>query len=491
MEKNKIFRFFIVIAGLLGIYYNVGYYHPDEHFQLLEFAGYFSGIIPAETLPWEFHHAMRPSFQPLIAYLVHQFSMIIYGEHHPVLWTFLLRFLSAVFSIIVTFQFVKTFQKEFTNEYQKWFWIFSFFTWFTVFLQPRFSSEAWSENFWLLGIVFLWKAQNQFSKNLWAGIFLGFAFVCRYQLAFAILGILFWILIFDEYRWKRFLFLAIGGGIVFMVSTLLDTWFYGQWVIAPYNYFYQNLILKKAAGFGREPWYFFFYEVFNSKTFFLNAVYLLAFFYFIWKYPKHLFIWTILPFIAIHLLISHKEFRFIFPILGFLPFILIKFWEDLSIKWSKQWLNHALKVFFILHLPPLLITVTQYLEPHILVYEFLWKKYSVKEPIIIYFKERLLDYPCKKHENYHPKTQCLNHLVYLKDTQIYPWYFCEGDSLVFNEKKFKRMLIVYYSFRDKQKIPQEYQRVYSFYPEWLITYFNIGGWVNRTSFLEIYEYQKP
>ncbi len=491
MEKSKIFWFFVTISALLGVYYSVGYYHPDEHFQLLEFAAYLSGLVSSETLSWEFHHAMRPSLQPIIAFFVHQFSIFIYGAHNPVFWTLLLRLLSAILSIFVTYQFVKTFEKEFKENIKKWFWLFSFFTWFTVFLHIRFNSEAWSENFWLLGIIYLWKSENHFSKNFYAGIFLGLAFVFRYQLAFAILGVLAWILIFHQQKWKIFLALALGGGLSFILSTFLDSWFYGKWVIAPYNYFYQNLILKKAAGFGSEPWYFFFQELYISKTFFLNLVYFLAFFYFVVKYPKHLFVWTMLPFIVIHFVISHKEFRFIFPIMGFLPYIFMKFWEFITSIGNFRYSQKILQLFFFLHLFPLIVTVTQYLQPHILVYEFIWKNYSVTEPTIIFFNDFNPDMPCDKYSNQDPKTQCLKHEIYLKNTNIFPWFYCNGDSLVFHDSKFERNLIVYYSFREKQNIPKEYQRVYSFYPEWLIHYFNFGDWVSRTSFLEIYEYKKP
>ncbi|GIV43406.1 MAG: hypothetical protein KatS3mg035_0529 [Bacteroidia bacterium] len=491
MGKNKLFWFFVVISALLGAVYNVGYVHPDEHFQLLEFAGYLSGMVSSETLPWEFHHAMRPSLQPVIAYCVHQLSIFINGEHNPVLWTLLLRLFSAIFSIFVTYKFVKTFEKEFSEKFKKWFWLLSFFTWFTVFLHVRFSSEAWSENFWLLGIIYLWNAQNLFSKNVYAGIFLGLAFVCRYQLAFAILGVLLWIIFFHQNKWKTLAALTLGGGLVFILSTILDSWFYGRWVIAPYNYFYQNLVLKKVTEFGQEPWYYFFYELFKSRTFILNLFYLLTLFYFLIKYPKHLFVWTLIPFIGIHFIVSHKEWRFLFPIFGFFPYILVKFWEDLFRHWKVQYAQPILKIFFILHLFPLVVTITQYLEPHILVYEFIWKNYSVHEPIIVYFKNESIDGPCKKYLNQDPKTQCLIHQVYLKNTQIYPSYFCEGDSIVLNEKKFQRMLVVYYSFQDKRDIPKAYKRVYSFYPEWVLNYFNIGGWVNRTSFLEIYEYKNP
>ncbi len=487
MERNKLFWFLVIVSAITGAYFNVGYYHPDEHYQILEFAGYLSGIVTPESLPWEFHHQMRPSLQPIIAYIVHQFSLLIVGEHNPVLWTFLLRLLSAVFSIFTTYQFVKSFEKELKEDYQKWFWLFSFFSWFTVFLHVRFSSEAWAENFWLLGIVFLLKKNKTFQNTFWAGIFLGLSFVFRYQLAFAILGILTWIVYFDSSKWKKLLSIALGGGTILLFSILLDSWFYGNWVIAPYHYFYQNLILKKVTYFGTEPWYYYFVQIFISKTMIINLFYLVTFFFFLFYYPKHLLTWTIIPFLIIHFIITHKELRFLYPLWGFLPFMLMKFFEYIKLD-KIPYYKIFLYVLFSIHIPPLLVTLIQYNSMNILVYEIIWKNYDEKEPTIIFIKENIHDLPCKVINNREAQSQCLLPRIYLNNTGIISSYYCEGDSIVLDENKYKRMFIIYYDFKDKKNIPKQYKRVYSFYPEWLITYFNFGGWVNRTSFLEIYEY---
>jgi hypothetical protein len=38
----------------LSSIYSLGYYHGDEHFQIIEFMSYKLGLIPKESLPWEF-----------------------------------------------------------------------------------------------------------------------------------------------------------------------------------------------------------------------------------------------------------------------------------------------------------------------------------------------------------------------------------------------------------------------------------------------------
>ena len=41
------------------------FFHPDEHFQVVEFASHLLGWTPADALPWEFAAQMRPWLQPL------------------------------------------------------------------------------------------------------------------------------------------------------------------------------------------------------------------------------------------------------------------------------------------------------------------------------------------------------------------------------------------------------------------------------------------
>ena len=45
---------------LITAFFSVGYYHPDEHFQLLELCNYKLGNSPASDLAWEFNERIRP-----------------------------------------------------------------------------------------------------------------------------------------------------------------------------------------------------------------------------------------------------------------------------------------------------------------------------------------------------------------------------------------------------------------------------------------------
>src|ERR1700730_17037052 len=77
---------------LLSAWFNAGYYHPDEYFQIFEFASYKIGKTPAQDLAWEYGHAVRPAMQP---FMVYAFSGIFHLSN-PVAISFLARLISSV-----------------------------------------------------------------------------------------------------------------------------------------------------------------------------------------------------------------------------------------------------------------------------------------------------------------------------------------------------------------------------------------------------------
>ncbi len=43
---------------VLGAWFSAGWQHPDEHYQIIEFARYLLGEISSDGLPWEFGAGM-------------------------------------------------------------------------------------------------------------------------------------------------------------------------------------------------------------------------------------------------------------------------------------------------------------------------------------------------------------------------------------------------------------------------------------------------
>src|ERR1022692_3521309 len=75
-DKSSFIRLWFLFSLALHLviaWFSVGFYHFDEHFQILEFAGYKMGTIPASSLTWEFAAHLRSAFQPFIAFSVLKF----------------------------------------------------------------------------------------------------------------------------------------------------------------------------------------------------------------------------------------------------------------------------------------------------------------------------------------------------------------------------------------------------------------------------------
>lgn len=513
MKNPNSFWFFVIITTFIASYFSLGYYHPDEHWQLLEYAGYKLGIVSKASLPWEFGCQMRPTLQPWIAFAT-QKVLGIFMDYDPFLWTFVLRLLSAIFSLFSTYVFVKTFEKEFESDFlRKYFWLFSFFAWFNIFFHVRYSSEAWAENALLLGISYLLLSQNNIKFALWAGLMLGLSFEFRYQMGFAIAGIGLWLLfLFNSNKWLTIAYMALGFLIVIAICQGLDVLFYNEWTFPPYNYLYQNIILKNANSFGVSPWYDYFVQIIKSNNPYLLGIYLFGFVNFIVRYPKHILTWTSVLFILVHFAVSHKELRFLFPLAGFLPFTLMK-----SIDLAFQKINVAyhsnfqivLKIFFIIQLLPLK-SIDMPLSEYVKVLQTTWK---YNEPTLL-FNNRNQNFDCEiekvksldnlKTNNTNirdsiftsPISQELVHFMYIRPNHH---IICYENlyELKFDYSEYKNYIVWEKGFREKNKLIDyvrikgyKLKRIYSIYPEWVHEYCNINNWMSRTSFLEVFLVEK-
>jgi lipoprotein signal peptidase len=61
-------------------------------------------------------------------------------------------------------------------------------------------------------------------------------------MAFALVGILLWLMKFHYYQWKKILIIGIGFLIGCGINVYLDSHFYGNLCFTPYNYFYINIV---------------------------------------------------------------------------------------------------------------------------------------------------------------------------------------------------------------------------------------------------------
>ncbi len=324
LKTNKpvkyIFYFLVILLYGITAYNSHGYFHGDEQYQIIEFAGLKLGTNIPDDLAWEFHEQIRPALQPALGYLFVATSRFI-GVTDPYNQAFISRLLSALFSLCVITFFAQITSKRFVSPALKPSYLFlTYFLWFVPFLSVRFSSETWS------GICFLLALSIYFSevksKALLIGIVFGLSFQFRFQMAFALVGFVAWLLFIQQHNFHFYLKIIAGFLLVTALGFLIDSWFYEGFVVTPWNYFHKNIVENVASNFGTAPWYFYGVYLFIYPNYFIGLLLLFAFAVLLVGKPKNFLLWIMLPFMLVHSLIPHKETRFLFPIVFCSPFCL-------------------------------------------------------------------------------------------------------------------------------------------------------------------------
>ncbi|HKU65010.1 MAG TPA: hypothetical protein VJQ06_08125 [Rhizomicrobium sp.] len=304
------------------------YYHPDEHFQILELMSWKLGVTPVSELMWEFPAHIRPWLQPLLYFLIAK-PLILLGVTDMFTIVFVLRLATGLFSLGALAVFVRALLPTIESQEEKRAWVrYLPLFGFLPYLFVRTSSEAMSAAFFAIGLS--WAIGEKSARRLaLAGLFCGLAFECRFQTAFLGLGLFAWLAIIARAR-PGALAAFVGGGLAALaLAAPVDRWGYGMWVFPPYDYFHINVVQGVATNrFGGEPVFAFLYLT-PAQIFFAITLILMAAMLAMWlRNPRHPLTWATVPFVLAHMAIGHKEARFLFPmailstafpVLGFSP----------------------------------------------------------------------------------------------------------------------------------------------------------------------------
>ncbi|MGB4846920.1 MAG: hypothetical protein WBP41_03330 [Saprospiraceae bacterium] len=470
---------------LITAFFSEGYYHPDEHFQILEFCNYKLGFSSAADLPWEFHEEIRPALQPAIALATIK-ALLLFHIRNPFSWALFLRILSGLFAWFVMAKAILFFQKDFsTDQGKKIFLLLSFFLWFIPFNNVRFSSENFSGITFLLSIYFTLQSLEDTSKNkvaklFIAGFLLGLAFIFRFQMGLAIMGLGLWLMIIRKIELKYLLLLIVSGLCSVLFCIYLDYWFYGKWVLTPLNYYTANIIENKAANWGIKPWWTYFNYFIIDPVPPISILLLIFFVIGLIKKSKHVLVWCLVPFILAHFLIGHKEIRFMFP-MAFSFLFLAAQGIDSFIS-SGKYLKTGRIVFRIcmfINIALLLIVMVRPAQEAICYYKFLYN-YSSKKEITILSNEKDAYEVSGLRTNFYKSTHV--NCIITKDTlaQIEYVNILKPDSILILERELYENI----KFPGYTK-----ESIYSIFPEWVLKN-NYNNWQHRTRIWNIRKLKK-
>lgn len=361
--NSKYARYFFagLLLTILCAWFSTGFYHIDEHMQVLEFASWKMGITPDSAMPWEFHQQVRSSLLPAIVYLISK-TLSILGLFNPFTVTFLLRLLTGFASWLITCLLCLHLSKNMkTEKGKKLFVLMSLFLWFVPFLSVRFTTENIAGLSFLYGAYILLRTIEKENTIIWpyivAGFLFGISFFIRAPLIIAILAFIIWLIKINKVKWKNILILFAATLLAIGLNSWLDNWFYEEHVLTFFNFI--NLYLRHSVhginGIGANPWWFYVEQFALRITPPLSLFMLATFVIGIYKNRKDPFVWVIIPFVLIHCIIRHKELRFLFPVLFIFIYITALGIDYLLTKkvWQK-WYKYIYAAALIIVLPLLL-----------------------------------------------------------------------------------------------------------------------------------------
>ena len=324
----------LVLLHVLAVWVSVGHYHDDEYFQILDFAALKLGFVMQDTVMWEYQSGIRSGFQPFIAYTIVK-MLSFFNITSPFVWAFYLRLLTATLSLFSVIMFCQVAKREINStNILHWTAFFILFSWIQIFLNVRFSAEGWSTSLFILAysIYFCSKSLN-IKTYFYVGLLLGFSFLARYQIGFLFFGLGFWVLFFGKETKRDLLIICLGFFIALFIGVIIDYWLYGRLTFSAWEYFEWHIIKGSLDNltFYHQPWWFYIHysalQLVPPITLFLPFI-VVAFWILFYRHP---ITWVTVPFVLFHHYFPHKEMRFLFPALPFIP-IMFSMVLETSIK---------------------------------------------------------------------------------------------------------------------------------------------------------------
>lgn len=475
-----------LLVQVIAAWFSIGYHHPDEHFQVLEFAGYKLGLYSAADLPWEFAARIRPALQPFIAYGI---SKILFwlGLFNPFTVAFLLRLLMGVFTWWITCRVLAMVLHELVTGAAKKILIWcSFLLWFVPYVGVRFSAENISGLLFLLSLTLVLPVGEAGQSRrpvmfIIAGFLLGLSLVLRIQMLFALVPLVAWLLRYRKWSLSQWVYICTGTIPAIGLSVCIDYWFYGAWLFTPWNYFQANVVHHVAASYGVYPAWFYFTEFINIAVPPLSIALLLCFVYGLWNKRENVFSWIAISFIIGHSIPAHKEIRFLFPVM--LPFIIIACCgiDALITGYVRKgralprWLTIVLKSFAVINCTVLLIKIFTPAAESVSYLQSVFN-YAKTQEVVLVAAGKSPYWLNELNANFY---KCPNvHLqIVEREEQI--------DSVINNHGKWPVLFLSRNLSGDPllQKYPV--QRVFCLIPAWA-SYFNFFDWESRSNLWTLY-----
>ncbi|XP_008551439.1 GPI mannosyltransferase 3 [Microplitis demolitor] len=306
---------FFIFIKLLSIYLVRTFYVADEYWQSLEVAHH--KVFGYGYLTWEWDYNIRSYIYPFIISNIYKVLAIIKLDY-PSMIIYSPRVFQAILSGYAEYRFYLWHKNDATMLYlfMNPFWIYCASRTLTNTMETCLTMITLS--------VFPWDNERKYgSQYLWL-----VGFMCFIRPTAAIM----WapLCLYHIYTSNKTILQLIRdyvliGLCTFTIATAIDSYYYGKFVITPWEFFKINVLTEVASHYGVEPSYW--YLLNALPVFLLVKIFILPIsIYQIIKTQKinskpvitlGIVLWTI----TIYSMLPHKEHRFILPLLPLLIYI--------------------------------------------------------------------------------------------------------------------------------------------------------------------------
>jgi GPI mannosyltransferase 3 len=365
IREDKKLQVLLLVAffiQLITCIIQVGFYHPDQHFQIIEFSSFQLHKASGASHVWEMTDYIRSSLQ---VYCFSAYSIVcdFIKISDPFLQLTILRIILGCSMFALFNAMAICYFKNGDKKVLYAVLLLLNLSWLFPYVRTLFSGEIMSSLFFFA--AFFWydvkrRDEEDNSKPFLTGFLFALAFFFRFQTAFAILGFGLWMLLFER-NFKKIFTLAAGFILSSVICICLDCHFYHEFILTPYRYFYVNINQGVAASFGTSS-----FMVYVGVLVAVIATPPLSI-ALIWyglkgcfKMYNHPLVLTVLAFIIGHCMVGHKEERFLFPILNALPIIIGWGLPDFIAYYTscKKWVRYLIKTMLVFSISLDLILLT-------------------------------------------------------------------------------------------------------------------------------------
>ena len=324
IQTSTLVVFVALAFQLLAAINNEGFEGREEQLQMVDFRPQKAASGLLGELPPDVQQKARPTLLAAFGSLTILGATQL-GVAGPYAQAGLLRILSAVVGVFGAFFIYRIFKRECISETARhWLLSLLLLLWFLVFLRARFSPENWSSLLFFIGITWYYRDDlKEDVRCLLVGALLGLSLLVHLQTVFLIAGFFAWLIVVEKEDTRVFITLIGGMASAALPGLLADRYMYGEWTFSSWNCLMGVLSGAIPLRTMEEPWWFYFAEVARGGVYPIGAVIILCTILFAVLLRRHILTWIVVPFLCLHMLLPHKELRFLYPLAPVLPVMLV------------------------------------------------------------------------------------------------------------------------------------------------------------------------